>query len=578
MRDRTTAYAKLVVSGKRIAGRSEILACQRHLRDMERKDFPYLFDVEEAEYHIDIANKLTIGEGQKKQALKTRGFQDFILGSLFGWRKKRSQERRFREAYIQMARQNGKSFLAGEIGNDFATFSGYYEGRIMCAATKSDKAKIVWQEIEKFIRADKELEELYSIKEYKNLIISKITGTEIKAIGRDTKSADGFRSILAIVDEYHAHATDQMYKLMLDGQITVDSALTMAITTAGFNLNGPCYQQYMFCLKVLEETVKKESLFIYIAEMDKDDDIWNPHNWVKANPLNLWKDDTEVDNERLARMAEKAIDAKEKGGNDLVNFETKSLDRWVTYTGGSLVDLAAWRKCASKMTLEDMVGRDCYLGIDLSSGGDLTSIVLLFPLDDGNVYVWSKSYMPELRLAEHMRTDEAPYGEWSRQGLITLTSGMYGIKTDYKAIIADLRQVIKSQQLQIIGCGYDSHNASAFLSDLETVLDCDLTEVKQSARNLNDATKDFRLSVKAGQVRYDEKNSLLTWSVVNAIISEPNSFGEIKIDKMTQENRIDPIDAVIDAWKIWFSLKGEDIASADDAVDEWLGAIGSEEK
>ncbi len=578
MRDRTTAYAKLVVSGKRIAGRSEILACQRHLRDMDRKEFPYIFDVEEAEYHIDIANKLTIGEGQKKQALKTRGFQDFILGSLFGWRKRRSKERRFREAYIQMGRQNGKSFLAGEIGNDFATFSGYYEGRIMCAATKSDQAKIVWQEIEKFIRADKELEELYSIKEYNNLIISKITGTEIKAIGRDTKSADGFRSILAIVDEYHAHATDQMYKLMLDGQITVDSALTMAITTAGFNLNGPCYQQYQFCLKVLEDTIKKESLFIYIAEMDKDDDIWNPHNWVKANPLNLWKDDTEVDTERLARMAEKAIDAKEKGGNDLVNFETKSLDRWVTYTGGSLVDLAAWRKCASEMTLNDMAGRECYLGIDLSSGGDLTSIVLLFPLDDGNVYVWSKSYMPELRLAEHMRTDEAPYGEWSRQGLITLTSGMYGIKTDYKAIIADLRQVIKSQQLQIIGCGYDSHNASAFLSDLETVLDCDLTEVKQSARSLNDATKDFRLSVKAGQVRYDEKNSLLTWSVVNAIISAPNSFGEIKIDKMTQENRIDPIDALIDAWKIWFTLKGEETTSADDAVDEWLGAIGSEEK
>ena len=102
--------------------------------------------------------------------------------------------------------------------------------------------------------------------------------------------------------------------------------------------------------------------------------------------------------------------------------------------------------------------------------------------------------------------------------------------------------------------------------------------MKQSARSLNDATKDFRLSVKAGQVLHDEKNSLLTWSVVNAIISAPNSFGEIKIDKMTQENRIDPIDALIDAWKIWFTLKDESTTSADDAVDEWLGAIGSEEK
>lgn len=99
-------------------------------------------------------------------------------------------------------------------------------------------------------QTDSELEELYKIREHDRIIVSKITGTEIKAIGRDTKSADGFRSVLAIVDEYHAHKNNQMYKLMLDGQIMVDSALTMAITTAGFDLNGACYEQYKFCDKV----------------------------------------------------------------------------------------------------------------------------------------------------------------------------------------------------------------------------------------------------------------------------------------------------------------------------------------
>lgn len=250
MTDRTTDYAKLVVSGKRLAGRSEYLCCKRHLDDMERgKDFPYIFDPATAERHINIANTLTIGEGMEEKPLVTRGFQNFIIGSIFGWRKKRSRERRYREAYIQIGRQNGKSFLAGEMVNDFATFSGYKEGKIYCTATKYEQAKIVWDEVAKFIRADKELSELYKIKEYNSTIVSKINGTEIKAIGRDTKSADGFRSILAIVDEYHAHATNQMYKLMLDGQIRVDSALTMSITTAGFNLNGACYQQYLFCKK-----------------------------------------------------------------------------------------------------------------------------------------------------------------------------------------------------------------------------------------------------------------------------------------------------------------------------------------
>ena len=89
--DRTTEYAKLIVSGKKICGHSEYLACKRHLDDMKRKDFEYIFDVEEAEFHIDSANMLTIGEGTKAQPLKTRGFQNFILGSLFGWRKKKSR-------------------------------------------------------------------------------------------------------------------------------------------------------------------------------------------------------------------------------------------------------------------------------------------------------------------------------------------------------------------------------------------------------------------------------------------------------------------------------------------------------
>lgn len=86
MKDLTTEYAKKIISGKKICGRAEYLACKRHLNDMENKNFEYIFDVKQAERHIAIANTLTIGEGSPKP-LKTRGFQNFIIGSLFGWRK-----------------------------------------------------------------------------------------------------------------------------------------------------------------------------------------------------------------------------------------------------------------------------------------------------------------------------------------------------------------------------------------------------------------------------------------------------------------------------------------------------------
>lgn len=580
MSDHTTAYARTIVAGKKVCGKAEYQACKRHLDDMADKAFPYIFDVDAAEYHIMLANQLTIGEGSESRKLTTRGFQNFIIGSLFGWRKKRSHLRRFREGYIQLARQNGKSFLAGEMCNDYATFAGYQHGRIYCTATKQKQANIVWEEVAKFIRSDADLAELYKVREYDHTIRSLVTNTTIEAIGRDTKSADGFRSIMAVVDEYHAHPTDQMYKLMLDGQIAVDNALTLAITTAGFNLNAPCYEQYQFCKKVLSGNVRKDSLFIFITEMDEDDDMWDPVNWAKANPLNLWNADDTLNDEMIARMAEKAIDAREKQGRDLVNFQTKTLNRWVEYTGGGLLDLAAWRKCAADTTLEEMRGRQCYLGIDLSSGGDLTSIALIFPGDDDDMYVWSHSYMPELRLAEHIRTDDAPYGVWKDAGLLTLTSGIYGIKTDYKYIISDLSRIMNEYEIEVIGCGYDDHNAGAFLSDLEDVLSCDLTLVKQSARSLNDATKDFQLSVKAGKVSYDQRNALLTWSMVNAVISAPNSFGEIKIDKMTQTNRIDPCDAVIDAWVVYFHGHNNPAIDAEESLSIWLEvtAEGGEEE
>ncbi|MCF0169026.1 MAG: terminase large subunit [Fusobacterium varium] len=565
--DRTTAYAKLVVSGKKIAGRKEFLACKRHLEDLKRKKFEFKFDVEEAEFAIDFANTLIMKNGEP---LKTRGFQEFIIGSLHGWRRKRTKERRFREAYIQVGRRNGKSFLSGEQATFFSSYLGMKD-RIFCAATKQEQANIVWDDIRNFIESDVDLIELYKVKEHDRTIKSLITDTVIKSLGRDTKSMDGFGNILAICDELHAHPNNQMYKLLLDGQADVDNALTLAITTAGFNLNSFCYEHYQFCEKILEGLVDKESLFIFICEMDKDDDIWEPKNWLKANPYFLFNEDGTINEKKLARYAEKAIDAKEKGGEDLTNFLTKQLNMWVTAKGGQYIDLAKLKECESELTLKDMRGRKAYLGFDLSKGGDLTSIALIFPMEEEKVYIYSHSFMPELRLAEHEKTDDVPYRIWVREGLLTLTTGGFGVKTDYKFIISHLKEIIEKYEIEILECGYDAHNAGSFLSDLE-FLDCDLTEVKQSAKSLNDATIDFALSVKAIQVLYDKRNSLLKWSIANATTTS-NSFGEIKIDKQAQKNRIDPVDAIIDAWKIMLLNKKEDV-DINESVKDWLELMG----
>ena len=571
--DRVTEFAKANVKNKKDFGEDARLALKRHIDDLARSkkndpNFPYRFDEEKAEDIIELANKLTIAEGEGNEQFTCAGFQEFILGSLFGWVHKETGKRRFTDSYVQVARQQGKSVLNAILGIKCCNFDNYNYGQIYCTATKADQARIVLKEIIKFINADNDLKELFDIKDYKNEITGKITRTVIRALGRDTHTIDGFRPYLGIVDEYHAHKDNQMYKLLKGGTRKLKQSLISVITTAGFNLNAPCYDLYKYCRRVLRGIDVNERQFIYIAQMDEKDDIWDPKNWIKCCPL------TGKDPELVAAMQEDARKAQSMGGAELRDFLTKALNIWVTNAETAFLDLVEWEKCGSERDLSDFAGKQVIVGLDLSSGGDLTSYCLEFPYEDEETgdrkyFLHSHSFMPSHRLQEHMDLeDNAPYVIWQKQGLLTVTTAAGGIKTDYKTILSSLHDIVDKYQLDVMAIGYDPHNASAFLLDLED-FGCDLIEIKQSARSLNDATIDFQLEVKAHNMEYNKGNVLLTRSMNDAIISEPNSFGEIKIDKMLQKNRIDPCDAAICAHKI---AMGADLETVDinDAVGAFL--------
>lgn len=578
--DRVSRFAEKNWKNKKEFGEDARLAFKRHLDDLKRSErgdprFPYAFDPERAEDIIGLANKLTVAEGEGDQAFTCAGFQEFILGSLFGWVHKETGKRRFTDSYVQMARQQGKSVLNAILGIKCSNFDNYKNGQIYCTATKSDQARIVLDEISKFINADADLRELYDIKDYKNKITGKLTGTYIRVLGRDTKTIDGFRPYLGIVDEYHAHKDNQMYKLLKGGTRKMTQSLVSVITTAGFNLNGPCYELYRYCQRVLQGIDRNERQFVYIAQMDGKDDIWDPRNWIKCCPL------TGHDPELIPQMQEDAAKARSMGGAELRDFMTKSLDIWVTGQEAKFIDLADWEKCACQKTLEDFRGQRAVCGLDLSSGGDLTSLALEFPYEDRGTgdkkyYLYSHSFMPRQRMQEHMeQEDNAPYVIWEQEGLLTVTSAASGIKTDYKAILAHLHGLVSTYGIDLTAIAYDPHNASAFLADLED-FGCDLVEIRQSARSLNDATVDFQLEVKAHNIGYDGRNRLLTRSMNDAILSAPNSFGEIKIDKMSQKERIDPCDAAICAHKVAMGVEVDEITT-DQSVEAYLEMFGKED-
>lgn len=234
--------------------------------------------------------------------------------------KAESDYRRYRTSYVQLGRQNGKSFLNGILAAYYGNFTAYQYPKIFCTATKQDQAEIVFDEITKFIRSDGDLQELFKIHDHNHTIDCLLTNGIIKAISGDTKSLDGHRPYLGIVDEYHAHPTNQMYKLLEGGIKKMKSALISVITTAGFNLNAPCYKLYEHCKAILKGATRVETQFVFIAEMDEEDDLWLPENWIKANPALAY------DQEALENMIPISVTARDMGGEDLRDFLVKQLN------------------------------------------------------------------------------------------------------------------------------------------------------------------------------------------------------------------------------------------------------------
>lgn len=571
VQDRATLHAERVVSGQEPSCLTHRMACERHLNEIAKQgteEFPFVWQPEKSEKILRYAEMLTIAEGAQPRPVKLHDFQCFDLGVPFGWVHAETGFRRIRRKYKSVARQNGKTFENGITGSYIANWGGYNFGKLFTAATKKRQARIAWEEIQKFITIDKDLQALFDVKDYKSLIVAKRTGCTIEALSRESGLDDGFRAIFCSVDEIHQHKDNGIYKALYNGQASLDEALISMITTRGKSLNSFCREMDDYCLQILAGTAEADDFFVDIYTLDKEDDPFDESVWYKANPHLVTVPSA------LEQLRRDAQTAKQMGGFEMSDYMTKRQNLWYEYGDTQYITPNEWKLGGTELTLEDMRGRRCFAGLDLSSGGDLTSLALLFPFDDGKIYIWSHSYIPAKRLEEHIVTDIAPYDVWAKSGLLTPSEAVGGLKNDYLQIVADLKELQEKYEINIACIGYDPHNADAFLEELDT-LGAPLLEVKQSARFLSDTTVDFALEVKAGNVLYDQRNALMSWSVVNAKKTR-NSFGEIKVDKEinARHARIDVVDAIIDAHLAYRKSSKEETPNYETVVEDYLKKMG----
>ena len=346
------------------------------------------------------------------------------------------------------------------------------------------------------------------------------------------------------------------------------------ITTAGKDLTYPCYtQEYDYCSKILDPSVdvNNDEYFVDICEADRGDDPGALETWQKANPIRAFYP------EGIKKISEDYEVAKQIP-EKMIAFMTKVLNIWVVSTENGYMDMQKWKACEVRELPIELKGQPVYVGFDMSSKIDLSSVAFIVPFKTDEVddcgkpivkyILWSHSFIPTMdKLREHIIKDKVPYDAWERLGFLTVTNTPI---VHQGAIMRYVLDECKKYELDIKCLCFDPANASKLMMDLSDE-GYDVEEVFQSHKSLNESTQGFREQVYAGNVIYLH-NPLLNYAMSNAVVRVNN--GLIKIDKDATAKRIDPVDATLGAFKLalYHDFDAEDY---DDYVQRFLDDMGA---
>lgn len=553
-------------------------ACQRFLNDLKRAaagqdSFPYIWNETEAQRIVDWFSLLRHSKGELAgKPIILTPWQKFDLCQIYGWRHKDTGRKRFKQTFTEVGRKNAKSQMeAGVALYEISTQSTKNEEVYECytAGTKRDQSKIIFNEAKLMLKGSP-LRQKFKLT--RDLIEHIKTGSYIKALCKeDGQKGDGTNPAVLILDEYHQQATTEFYDLGL-GSNTKESLL-MIITTAGVDLTYPCYvQEYAYCSRLLNpdvDSVQNDAYFADILELDPEDyenieHIGNERLWWKANPIRM---SYENGRQRIREAFGIAKEIPEK----MTAFLTKMLNIWVQAQENSYMDMAKWKACQVEKIPIDTKGMSVYVGFDMSAKIDLTSVAFIIPFLSGDYdatgkeivkyIVFSHSFIPNReKLAERKRKDKVDYDAWERMGFLSVTDTPI---VDQNVVMQYVLNTCSENQWRIETLCFDPANASKMMMELEA--DYDVEEVFQSHKSLNEATQGFREQVYSRNVLYTY-NPLLNYAMSNAMIRQ--NQGLIKIDKDATTKRIDPVDAILCAFKL--ALYHEFTDDFLDVIDKFL--------
>jgi len=510
---------------------------ERHKRDLKKAEtdpnYPYYYDEAAADKAVWFMLQLRHFDGEwYGKPFELSDWQEWdIVRILFGWKRKANGLRRFRTAYIEIARRNGKSFLAAAIAAYLTIADNEYGAQVYSAATKEAQARIVWEAAKRMIDLSPDLRD--EVSPYKSSIFFPVLGSRFCPIGSDSDKQDGFSVHGAVIDEYHAHKTSEIYDVLSSGRGSRRQPLLVIITTAGLKSVGPCKKESDYAKKVLEGVIENDEYFAFVATVDDEEKWEDLDEAIKANPN--WNISVYPEG-YLSELKEAQQSAVKQN-----SFKTKRLNIW-TEQKTRWLRVKDWEACEGTLSLDDLRGKRCFCGLDLGITQDLSAFAAAFHLGDYEdehgvmlplVGLMMRFWCPEEGLFQRSHEDGVPYQLWAARGWIHPTPGN---TTRYDIIRKDINEF--AEQFEIAEIAIDRAHAHQLMVELADD-GFDIVKHAQTLMAMNFPCRSFEELILQKRIKH-EGNEVMKWMIANvAIIKDGNE--NIKVVKDKSGDRVDGV-------------------------------------
>lgn len=519
----------------------------------------YYYDIEEARKIYKFISLLKNDKGTSRK-FTILVFQFEIISEILCVKHKKSKLRRFREAHINIARKNSKSFLIGIILSYlFFCQKKIFGALFIITANTTKQASELYNTFKTFVNSNRALRKRCKILDSTKTITRKDNGNKLIVLSNDGGGADSYAVYSCALDEIHEYSSDEIYGKLKTGQGIWDEPLTFTITTASSGEDETNLEMQLYTMaKAMEsddtpEEDKDETFYYKIYEADKDCDIEDYEQWFKANPA--LGDFRKVDD--ILNFA-KRVKLMPLQSN---MFRRMFLNQHVaTDHIKNAINMDLWDKCVRKVTLEELKGLSCWDGLDLSSKNDITAFAQVFYLEDIDKFlVYPHLFTPKGTLLEREMEDKNPYSKWVEDEHLIATDGNY-IKFDSMLdYVMDLDNEFKFEQI-----GFDRWGSQTILNRLEEKWD--IIPLGQGSKTMTQVINDFE------NLLIDERliiadNPVFRFMAKNCIGVYDDNMN-VKYSKKKSKFKIDGIIAMLMGLLLAIEANGIDHYSPVDALDK----------